>query len=243
MTAETFSKNHLLLSLVPLDSPALPRQQELFTELASLGETAATKTVAATANSLAFRMGPHRAAVALAPTPIPWPRLEGPCETAWWWPAAVAKLRGHGSHLLVALRGESDDDVARAIALTRLTAAAATQVDAAGVFWGGGSLVHDPLVFIEEARKSIAEKLPLHLWIDFRIEGNDDGTYRLFTTGMKALGQMEIEIPHSRHEPRELFDFAGRYGRTPIKPLELVTAKLAKLLQLAGCFNTFGDDF
>ena len=42
--------------------------------------------------------------------------------------------------------------------------------------------------------------LPLHLWIDLRIEPNDDGTLRLFTTGMKALDKMEIEIPQCRHE-------------------------------------------
>ncbi len=50
--------------------------------------------------------------------------------------------------------------------------------------------------------------MPLHLWIDFRIEANDDGTLRLFTTGMKAFDKMEIEIPRSGHKARELLDFA-----------------------------------
>ena len=68
--------------------------------------------------------------------------------------------------------------------LTHLLAAVAAHVDAAGIYWGGGGLVHDPLVFLDEARSASPQKLPLHLWIDFRIEQNDDGTLRLFTTGM-----------------------------------------------------------
>jgi hypothetical protein len=110
--------------------------------------------------------------------------------------------------LLVALMGDGGDAVQRSITLTRLTAATAAHVDAAGIFWGGGSLVHDPAVFLEEVRNVSIENLPLHLWIDFRIERNEDGTFRLFTTGMKALGKMEIEIPHSHHEPSAMFDFA-----------------------------------
>ncbi len=50
--------------------------------------------------------------------------------------------------------------------------------------------------------------MPLPLWIDFRIERNDDGTLRLFTTGMKALDKLEIEIPRSRRESAEVFNFA-----------------------------------
>ena len=138
--------------------------------------------------------------MALLPAPIPWSSLEGPCETAWWWPEAGARLRDHNSHLLVVLAGENGDPVRRSIALTHLTAAAAAHVDAAGVYWGGGRLVHDPRVFLEEARSTSPEKLPLHLWIDLRIEQNDDRTLRLFTTGMKALGKMEIEIPRCRRK-------------------------------------------
>jgi len=92
--------------------------------------------------------------------------------------------------------------------LTHLTAAVAAHVDAAGIYWSGGRLVHDPQVFLEESRSASPAKLPLHLWIDLRIEANDDGTLRLFTTGMKALDKMEIEIPHCRHDAKELFDFA-----------------------------------
>ena len=196
-------KSRMLLSMVALDTPSLPLQQEMLETLASLSGTAVKpKTVEAQESTLTFPFGDNTAAVALVPAPIPWSNLEGPCETAWWWPEAGARMRGHNSHLLVGLGGEGGDAVRRSLALTHLTAAVAAHVDAAGIYWGGGGLVHDPQVFLEEARSASPENLPLHLWIDFRIEANDDGTLRLFTTGMKALDKMEIEIPRSRHEPR-----------------------------------------
>ena len=202
-------KCRMLLSMVALNTPSLPKQQEMLETLASLSGTVVDpKVVEAKESSLAFPLGGDTAAVALVPAPIPWSNLEGPCETAWWWPEASEKMRGHNSHLLVVLSGESGDAVRRSLALTHLTAAVAAHVDAAGIYWGGGALVHDPQVFLEEARMASPERLPLHLWIDFRIEQNDDGTLRLFTTGIKALDKLEIEVPHSEHKPTEVFDFA-----------------------------------
>jgi len=208
MAEESPEKSQMLLSMVALDMPSLPRQQEMFETLTSLsGMTVNRKTVEAKESGLVFLLGGNTAAVALIPAPIPWSNLEGPCETAWWWPDACERMQGHNSHIVIALVGESGDAVRRSIALTHLTAAVAAHVDAAGIFWGG-ALVHDPQVFLEEARSDLPNKVPLHLWIDFRIEQNDDGTLRLFTTGMQALDQMEIEIPCSRHGSKKLFDFA-----------------------------------
>jgi hypothetical protein len=201
--------SRMLLSMVALDVPSLPLPSDMLGSLASLSGTAVKAgAVEFRENALAFPWGGNTAAVALRPVPIPWSSLEGPCETAWWWPEAGASMRDHNSHLLVVLAGENGDVVRRSIALTHLTAAVAAHVDAAGIYWGSGRLVHDPRVFLEEARSASPENLPLHLWIDLRIEQNDDGTLRLFTTGMKALGKMEIEIPRCRRQATELFDFA-----------------------------------
>jgi hypothetical protein len=209
MGGESPEKRRMLLSMVALDTPSLPRQEEVHATLTALsGADAHPKTVEARESALVFSFDCYSAAVALVRSPIPWANLEGPCETAWWWPDSVAKMRGHNSHLLVALQVEGGSAVRRAVTLTHLTAAAAAHVDAAGIYWGGGGLVHDPHAFLEEARSASPENLPLRLWIDFRIEDNEDGTLHLFTTGMKALDKMEIEIPQSRHAPQELFDFA-----------------------------------
>jgi hypothetical protein len=209
MAEKPLPKSRMLLSMVALDTPSMPDVQELLPTLASLsGTTVKTTGAVAKENALTFPYGGNVAAVALMPAPIPWSNLEGPCATAWWWPEAGARMHGHNSHLLVALGGDEGDAVRRSLALTHLTAAAAAHCRAAGIYWGGGRLVHEPRVFLAEARNASPENLPLPLWIDFRIESNDDGTLRLFTTGMKALGKMEIEIPGSRHEPAEVIKFA-----------------------------------
>ncbi len=196
--------------MVPLDAPATLRQRELFDALTSLtGKRIDSKSVVANDEMLKFTLDGDAAAIGLLPSPIPWPQIEGPCETARWWPEASAKLRGHTSHLIVAISSDGKSDVLqRAVNLTHLVAAVAAHVESAGVFWGGGGLVHDPRVFVEEAQKASRDNLPLHLWIDFRIEQMEEGTVRLFTTGMKSLGRMEIEIPHSHRLPTEVFDFA-----------------------------------
>jgi hypothetical protein len=157
---------------------------------------------------IVFGLGNENAAIALMHTPIPWSELEGPCATAWWWPEAGEKLKRHASHILVALAGDKGNLVQRHVTLTHLAAAVASHTDAAGIYWGGGTLVHEPQAFIEQARELSPNSLPWPMWIDFRVEQNDDGSLRLFTTGMKSFNQLEIEIPNSRREPAEVFDFA-----------------------------------
>ena len=157
---------------------------------------------------IVFGLGGDHAAIALMPAPIPWTELEGPCATAWWWPEAGEKMKKHTSHVLVALAGSAGNLVQRHVTLTHLAAAVAAHTEAAGIYWGGGTLVHEPQAFIEQAGDITPKNLPWPLWIDFRVERNDEGSSRLFTTGMKAFNQLEIEIPHSRKAPAEVFDFA-----------------------------------
>jgi hypothetical protein len=48
------------------------------------------------------------------------------------------------------------------------------------------------------------EAPPLYLWVDLRAIRNKDGTTGLFTTGLSALGHMEIELPRIEMDPGEL---------------------------------------
>jgi hypothetical protein len=202
-------ENRMIVSMVALGAPSLPTVPEILESFASLsGKILDAKLVETKAGCLTLPLGGNRAGVALVPLPLPWSDLEGPCETAWWWPEAAARLQGHNSHLLVALSGGEGNAVLRSLSLTHLTAAVVANVRAAGIYWSSGGLIHNPQVFEDEARRASRQKLPLHLWIDFRVEPNEDGTLRLFTTGMRALQKMEIEIPKSRHTAKELVDFA-----------------------------------
>ena len=198
-----------LLAMIALNTPSLPPLQALLASIKAIPGIAVDRnSLQAQANSLCFGLGKDNVVVGLMPTPIPWTDLEGPCATAWWWPEATEKMSSHTSHVLVFLGGDKGNLIQRHIALTHLAAAVASHTDAAGIYWGGGRLVHDPEVFIEQAQNLSPDNLPLPIWIDFRVEQNDDESYRLFTTGMKAFGKMETEIPHSKKKPAEVFDFA-----------------------------------
>jgi hypothetical protein len=40
-----------------------------------------------------------------------------------------------------------------------------------------------------------------------RLEQNEDGSFRYFTTGMKSFGCLEIEIDHAQRLPEEILNF------------------------------------
>ncbi|QDT00021.1 hypothetical protein HG15A2_33560 [Adhaeretor mobilis] len=152
------------------------------------------------------------AAITLVEQPVPWQQLEGPCETARYWPEAVATLKDHQAHLMVTLIDEGTKSLDKSIALTQLVAATvAASESATGVFWGPGRLVHPRDGFLGQAEQVQPENLPLFLWIDFRVEKVEaDGTetVRLYTTGLEALGQTEIEVDQFNGTPQELLEYA-----------------------------------
>ncbi len=147
--------------------------------------------------------------VTLLPVAIPWSSLAGPCATSWWWPEATACMEQHACHFFVVLRGGSLDSVERRIILTRLTAAIVRESDAVGVYWGEGTLVHEPGEFLRQAESASPHHIPGTLWIDVRVEEYEDGSLRCFTTGLAPLGFLEIEVRKSYLASDELMSFVG----------------------------------
>lgn len=159
---------------------------------------------------LSFNAGDEFFALALMPAPYPWSDLEGPCATAWMWPqeTPAATLKRHRTHLLCTMSGGAGDAIQRRLMLTAVTAAAAQQPGVMGVYGPEGTLVHYPLVFAEMGQSITSpDAPPLYLWVDFRVFRNKDGTFGLFTTGLRSLGHMEIEIPRIQMPPGELRDW------------------------------------
>lgn len=202
--------NHPLrwLALVALERPELPT----FEHFAAWHEEQfpdAPQPVRAneTENLITFTIGDLTAAVTLIPRPIPWTQLEGPCATAWYWPEATAEMRDHAAHLLIAVVDEGGKPVEKAETLTRIAASALASSPSIGIFWGPGRLVHAAGAFVEQAVQMQPDNLPLFLWIDFRLEQLDDEVYRLYSTGLEALGESEIEVTRFDGHPQELLDF------------------------------------
>jgi hypothetical protein len=148
-------------------------------------------------------------AVALMPAPIPWSQLAGPCATAWRWPDATNAMRRHTNHFIIALIGGTIEAVERRLLLTQIVSTVASAADSVGVYWGEGTLVHEPRAFTRMATKARSNNIPGPLWIDVRVEQNDDGTLRCFTTGLEPLGFLEIEVERSELPQSELADFIG----------------------------------
>lgn len=142
----------------------------------------------------------------LMPGPIPWSDLEGPCATSVLWKNAAEVLRPHKAHVLITVMFEDNrSPLEKSKLLTQVTAAVLHTCDAAlGVYWCNATLVVQPELFREFAVKILPEGPPIHVWIDFRIGRNQQGKTAGFTTGLKALGHMEIETDNSPEPVSEL---------------------------------------
>jgi hypothetical protein len=110
--------------------------------------------------------------------------------------------------LLVTMVGGKEDPVARRLMMTAVVAAAAAQPGVVAVYWGEGTLLHYPPVFLIYSESFASPQAPpIQLWVDIRVFRNEDGTSGLFTTGLRALGHKEIEAPRMPMPPAELRDW------------------------------------
>lgn len=155
-----------------------------------------------------FSLKGDLAIVAGIPAAYSWTDLEGPCQTAWWWPEAEQSLRDHTHHFLCSLMGEPNAVTERVVLLTHLVAAVSEHSDAVGIYWVLGTIVHEPAAFREAADGVIATHLAPHLWVDIRVITNGDSTCDLVTTGLRAFGLMELECERCPWPASELFEFA-----------------------------------
>jgi len=142
--------------------------------------------------------------------PIPWADLEGPCQTSFIWKDAAPQVRSHAAHIIACASSAAEETPPKVLAwyLTKGIEALLPTVDALGVYWGAGTLVMPRDIFMEMSAESSIEDLPLYLWIDFRCNRDSEGSCSLFTTGLKPLGFMEIEIAGAPRQPSELMDKA-----------------------------------
>jgi hypothetical protein len=203
-------------AMIALDTPKLPPLEKLVAVVREFVDADVNTDLAKYGDEgFMVGLGDDRAAVVLSRMPIPWSAVEGPAFTAWWWPEAAVAMREHAAHLLVVVAGENArrpaDRLRRQLALTQFTAAVASLCDAKGIYWVAGGMVHEPRRFIAETLRSSSSRPPLELLIDVRVEPQDetvdDDAYRMFTTGMQALGEFELEIVRTTRTFPEIVDF------------------------------------
>lgn len=154
--------------------------------------------------ALAFDVSDSWVAIAHMPAPIPWGDLEGPCATSWIWPNAEADLKKHTAHVIVTVSSE-EEPIERAKLLTQVCASILETTEGSiGVYWGDATLVVRKDIFREFAVEILPDGLPIYAWIDFRVGRNEEGLTSGFTTGLKALGHMELETENATDTPGDL---------------------------------------
>jgi len=208
------SPTGIVSAFVLAKSPRLDSLPEIVATLRrrfpELGEVGEGESASATDSELVthfLQLEGNRLILVGIPTAVPWRDLEGPCQTAWWWPDAEEALRDHGHHFLCVLMGEEGSILQRHAVLTHLVASVAQHSAAVGVYWGGGRMVHEAGAFRTAAEGLNASTLAPFLWIDFRVMPNQDRTCDLVTTGLAAFGLMELECERCPWPPSELYDF------------------------------------
>jgi hypothetical protein len=126
---------------------------------------------------------------------------------AWYWREALVEIAHHQASLAVALEAPPADPLDHALALTRASAALATELGAIAVFWEPTALVHETATFAEQSEDASREDPPIFLWVAFEGSEKDDGTRSLLTRGVRALGGvLEIEVDGSRRDGEHVFE-------------------------------------
>ena len=192
------------ISMVMFSDQAAASGEEVCRELASRWPDLPTPTEFEVSDKIAsFNVGSAMVFLAPMPAPIPWSDLEGPCETSLFWENATYEVKQHQQHLLVTVHGELDP-IEHSTLLTQVTTAVlAVSPSSIGVYWGNATLVIPKAIFIDFAMEVMNEGPPF-IWVDFRVGSEPDQTSSGFTTGMAALGHMELEAKHSPETPSDL---------------------------------------
>lgn len=195
------------LALVALSEPYLPSAEKLIECIENTWPNSPVpQLVSTTEGMITFECGEAIIGCTLIPEPISAEQLEGPCSTAWYWPDAASAFQNHSAHLLITLVSEKRNTIDKSTRLTEMVTAAALDSRASGIFWGQSAMVHEPMSFYDQATQMAADNLPLYLWVDFRLQESETGQFSLFTTGLEAFGNMEIEIANYNGDPQTLMN-------------------------------------
>jgi hypothetical protein len=190
-----------MTAMVTLDDDPKLSETEILRDLETTWGVRAAEAPQERDGAIVFHVGTAMVAVGRIAAPIPWSQLEGPCATSWIWPDATTALKRHSQHVIVSVISDTTP-IERARLLTQVTASVLETCKAAtGVYWGAATLVVRADMFRKFAVKVLPEGPPVHVWVDFRVGSNPDGTSFGFTAGLSGLGLMDIETQNAPERP------------------------------------------
>jgi hypothetical protein len=157
-------------------------------------------------NGIAMEIGQAKVFVISMPGPIPWSELQHLCASSRFWPEAASEIKNHCAHLVVTVIGKLEPYPASRL-LTQVSAAAlATCSGALGVYWGNAPMVIPKELFIAFATEVLPHEPPVDIWLDIQIGKVDERFTAGYTSGMTALGHLEIEVENSPESPSDLYE-------------------------------------
>lgn len=145
---------------------------------------------------------------------VPWKQLEPVVESSFLWPEdgeARAALKEHRSHVICTLASDLDP-VATSELLTQVTwSVLQADPDAMGVYWDAAEMVIHRPIFCEFVSDVMPSEAPVLIWVKMALGPSPEQQGMAgFTTGMQALGHMELETLNSSDSAGELMDrFTG----------------------------------
>lgn len=204
---DTAAQAGTIAVVVPLASSELALDDSLLAHYGKAWPDApAITNVEAHGPTITFDVAGGSGIVSLVPNAVPWGDIEAPAAVARLWPDASSALRSHTAQAVVGVMNASLSPKDLALLATRLTASVVEATPGAlGVFWPNGPLVSRRDVFLELSSLMAEDDLPLLLWVDVRVvRGESD--FEVFTSGLAAFEVMEIEVPRTTADPRQVVD-------------------------------------
>ena len=149
--------------------------------------------------------------LAIAPMPIAIPAgdIVGPLALAWHWPEARTVVPRHTAHLIVHASSLTLPALELRLLHTKVIGAilAVAGARATGVYVGHARLLRSAADYAADARAASKDTLPLLAWIGFNPVVGKEGRVSAYTTGMRELGFMELEVRRSTKPPAEVLGF------------------------------------
>lgn len=151
------------------------------------------------------------------PGPVPAADLEGALALSGTLSEDSDAL-AHRTHLIVVSRGGQLTPVERRSHLSVGVAAAADASDAAAVYWGEGSVLHDVDAFVEEVK---SEPVPVSLWFGVSVARPSPEDIEFLTVGLPFLAHPDLLVSAGLADAEAAFSFlyncasyAVEHGRT-----------------------------
>lgn len=200
--AETSKVNGL--TFVVLAEPKMPPGEQVRKALQQrLGTSLVIDKMEADDKVILFRIAGGTVAIGLVDSPIPNGELEDVCRFAWYWKAACESVAPHKAHLIVSMLDVKLDKVEAALLQTQIVASLMPDANAIASYWHGNLQPRD--VVLKLSAIASRQRLPVMLWINYRLSSDLVKGWSISTRGMKDFDLMEIESKDANIDGKSIF--------------------------------------